>query len=107
MAAGACRGRCAAAPLPLLSAWGRLRCGSACHRRGSHAGEADAVRRPARDAEAQLPDGTGWPTRSASGVTTTSAMGVRFNNHGDPGDVDLPVSRGPPVEPDRFGLLDV
>ena len=79
MAAGACRGRCAAAPLPLLSAWGRLRCGSACHRRGSQAGEADAVRRPARDAEAQLPDGTGWPTRSASGVTTTSALGVRFN----------------------------
>ena len=46
---------------------------------GSQAGEADAVRRPAHDAEAQLPDGTGWPTRSASGVTTTSALGVRFN----------------------------
>ena len=28
-------------------------------------------------------------------------------DHGDPGDVDLPASGGPPVEPDRFGALDV
>jgi hypothetical protein len=28
-------------------------------------------------------------------------------DHGGPGDVDLPVPRGPPVQPDRLGLLDV
>src|SRR5512133_3189424 len=59
---------------------------------GSQPGEADAVRRPAHDAEAQLPDGTRWPTRSASGVTTTSALGVRFNTRG--GDASNPRSTG-------------
>src|SRR5512144_1999719 len=28
-------------------------------------------------------------------------------DHGDPGDVDLPVPGGPPVQPDRLGLFDV
>src|SRR5664280_2381381 len=32
---------------------------------------------------------------------------ARHGDHGDPGDVDLPVPRWPPVHPDRFGLLDI
>jgi hypothetical protein len=69
----------AAAPLPLLGALGRLRCGSACPRQPGLQHEVGWLGRRVDDAEGPVAKTKTALRSSSSGATGTSALGVSFN----------------------------
>jgi len=66
---------------------------------------------PARDLEEPEPQrldgGLAQAGVRQAEVSEGGQQAARHGHHGGLGDLDLPMPRGPPVQPDRLGLIDV